>query len=145
LGATTIGSASRAPDEMNTRIMKLGRQEDSIFEPIVKKTFDYSLGVYYHREHWSCTRWRWETSITDRNNHRLHCQQYQLKWYHYFTTIRRDLQLIEKQLDDFRHWNSQTRLRIKFMILELSHRDKSLNVVIVKIMKVRPQDPSCMA
>jgi hypothetical protein len=33
----------------------------------------------------------------------------------------------------------------KLMILELRHHDKSLNVVVIKIMKVRPQDPSCMA
>jgi hypothetical protein len=31
------------------------------------------------------------------------------------------------------------------MILDLSHRDKRLNAMIIKIMKVRPQDPSCMA
>jgi hypothetical protein len=81
---------------MNTRIMKLEKWEDSMFEPILEKTFDYSLGGYYHREHWSCTRWRWKTLITDRNNHRLHCRQYQPKWYHYFTTIGIYLWLVEK-------------------------------------------------
>jgi hypothetical protein len=31
------------------------------------------------------------------------------------------------------------------MNLELSHHDKILNVVIIKIMKVRPQYQSCMS
>jgi hypothetical protein len=55
-GATPIESASRAPDEINTRITKLDRRDDSMFEPILEKTFDYSLGGYSHRERWSRTR-----------------------------------------------------------------------------------------
>jgi hypothetical protein len=38
-GATTIGSASRAPDGINTRITKMERRDDSMLEPILKKTF----------------------------------------------------------------------------------------------------------
>jgi hypothetical protein len=50
-GATTIGSARRAPDEIITKISSY-----SILEPILEKTFNYSLGGYFHWEHWSCTR-----------------------------------------------------------------------------------------
>jgi hypothetical protein len=50
-GATTLGSARRAPDEIITKISSY-----SILEPILEKTFNYSLGGYSHREHWSCTR-----------------------------------------------------------------------------------------
>jgi hypothetical protein len=49
-GVTPIGSAGRSPDKIKAR------SKDNIFEPILKKTFDYSLGGYSHREHWSSTR-----------------------------------------------------------------------------------------
>jgi hypothetical protein len=41
------------------------------------------------------------------------------------------------------YWNSQTRLR--HIILELRHRDKTWMPWLKYIMKVRPQDPSCVA
>jgi hypothetical protein len=59
-GATTIGSAERAPDDIiikNSKLKVTGGY--NILEPILEKIenfFDYSLGGYYHREHWSRTR-----------------------------------------------------------------------------------------
>jgi hypothetical protein len=63
-GATTIRSASRAPDKINTRPMKLGWQYTWAY---TRKTFDYSLGGYYHREHYRAP--------DDNRKHRLHCRQ----------------------------------------------------------------------
>jgi hypothetical protein len=53
-GATTIGSAERAPDEISNKTMASESMimENTIFEPILEtKKFDYSLGGYSHREH----------------------------------------------------------------------------------------------
>jgi hypothetical protein len=53
-GATTIGSAERAPDDIiikkNSKLKVTGGY--NILEPILEKRifFDYSLGGYYHRE-----------------------------------------------------------------------------------------------
>jgi hypothetical protein len=44
-GATPIRSASLAPDEINTRIMKLERQDDSMLEPILKKLSTIASGA----------------------------------------------------------------------------------------------------
>jgi hypothetical protein len=57
-GATIIGSAERAPDDI---IIKCFEREvtvrHNIFERILKKEFsDYSLGGYFHRERWARTR-----------------------------------------------------------------------------------------
>jgi uncharacterized protein Yka (UPF0111/DUF47 family) len=44
-GATTIGSAGRAPDRIIARIKKLERREDNIFEPILKKLSTIASGA----------------------------------------------------------------------------------------------------
>jgi hypothetical protein len=64
LGATTIRTADRAPDEINTRIMELRWQYAWAY---TRKTFDYSLGGYSHRERWSRTRWRINLRRTMKN------------------------------------------------------------------------------
>jgi hypothetical protein len=46
-------------------------------------------------------------------------------------------------LTNYIYWISQTRLRN--IILELRHRDKNWMSWLKYIMKVRPQDPSCVA
>jgi hypothetical protein len=50
-GATPIRIAGRAPEKIKARTKKVERREDKIFESILEKTFNYSLGVYSHREH----------------------------------------------------------------------------------------------
>jgi hypothetical protein len=107
---------------------------------LYSKTFNYSLGGYSHWEHWSCTRNidYWLEAIIDFivNNMNIHC----------FTPIGRNLQLVtEKQPENFGYWNSQTRLTINSWYSSRVVAIKSLNVVVAKIMKVRPQDLSCMA
>jgi hypothetical protein len=53
LGATPIGSAGRAPDEIEK---EEEREEKTVFLSLYSKIFDYSLGGYSHEEHWSCTQ-----------------------------------------------------------------------------------------
>jgi hypothetical protein len=54
-GATPIGSAGRAPDEIKASRRSL-KEEKAISLSLYSKNFDYSLRGYSHREHWSCTR-----------------------------------------------------------------------------------------
>jgi adenosyl cobinamide kinase/adenosyl cobinamide phosphate guanylyltransferase len=49
-----------------------------------------------------------------------------------------------RQLENFRHWDSQTRLMIKFWFSNRVVVVKCLNAMVTKIMKVRPQDLSCI-
>jgi hypothetical protein len=60
------------------------------------------------------------------------------------TLIGREFILVQiGQPEDFQIWNSQTRLQD--MILELRHRDETQMPWLKHIVKVRPQDPSCVA
>jgi hypothetical protein len=60
------------------------------------------------------------------------------------TPIGREFILVKiGQPEDFQSWNSQTRLQD--MILDLRHRDKTRMPWLKHIVKVRPQDPSCVA
>jgi hypothetical protein len=60
------------------------------------------------------------------------------------TPIGREFILVKVgQPEDFQSWNSQTRLR--HMILELRHRDKARMPWLQHIVKVKPQDLSCVA
>jgi hypothetical protein len=52
-------------------------------------------------------------------------------------------ELSKEQLKYFVHFNNQTRLR--HMILELRHHDKTRMSWLKYIVKVRPRDPSCVA
>jgi hypothetical protein len=64
-----------------------------------------------------------------------------------FSPIGRNLRLVKRKTTR-RFWvlEQPNKDHDKFMILKLCHCDKkSLNIVVAKIMKVRPQDPSCMA
>jgi hypothetical protein len=57
-GATTIGSAERAPNDIIIKSFDfVTKSRHNIFEPILEiKNFDYSLGGYSHRERWARTR-----------------------------------------------------------------------------------------
>jgi hypothetical protein len=97
--------------------------------------------------HQSCTRWRWKYWLHNRskisNSSEIigylmikstiysHREGFVTSW--------------RKQPKDFWYWNSQTRLTKKLWFSSHVDMIKILNVMVAKIMKLRPQDPSCMA
>jgi hypothetical protein len=102
-----------------------------------QKTFGYSLGGYSHREHWSCTRWQWTTLGNDQQYHRLLCRQQSstilLKNWHRLLpsgAIRNYWK--EEQLEDFAHFNSQTRLAREIYDSHTKSSRQSLNAVVIK-------------
>jgi hypothetical protein len=102
-----------------------------------RKTFDYSLGGYSHREHWSCTRWQWTMLVNDQKYHRLLCRQQ--SWTILSTNWHRLLPsgvihdyLKEEQLEDFPHFNSQTRLAREINNSQAKSSWQSLNAVVIK-------------
>jgi hypothetical protein len=102
-----------------------------------QKTFDYSLGGYSHREHWSCTRWQWATLDNDKKYHRLIGRQKSLtilstKWHRLLPSGAIRDYLKEKQLKDFAHFNSQTRLARKSNDSQAKSSRQSLNAVVIK-------------
>jgi hypothetical protein len=121
-GPTPIGIAGRTPDEIETR----RREKKTIFLSLYSKIFDYSLGGYSHREHWSCTRWRWNILTTYWVNHWLHCLKYQ----------RRNLLFHSHREGFVTNWRKTTQrfwvLKLpnkahdKLMTLKPHHHDKKL-------------------
>jgi hypothetical protein len=102
-----------------------------------RKTFDYSLRGYSHREHWSCTRWEWTTLVNDQKYHRLIWWQKSLtiwltKWLRLLPSGVTRNYLKEKQLEDFSHFNSQTRLARKINDSQAKSSRQSLNAVVIK-------------
>jgi hypothetical protein len=102
-----------------------------------RKTFDYSLEGYSHREHWSCTRWQCIMLVKDDKYHRLIGQQtsstiLSTKWHRLLPSgVIRDY-LKEKELEDFSHFNNQTRLARKINDSQAKSSRRSLNVVVIK-------------
>jgi hypothetical protein len=90
-------------------------------------------------------KWQWITSkenitsaidyIWSTKKLRLHCRQNEYR-------LLPSGELFFK-LDYLVYSNSQTRLR--YIILELRHRDKIRMTWLKHIVKVRPRDPSCVA
>jgi hypothetical protein len=125
---------------------------------LYSKKFDYSLGGYSHRERWSRTWWKWKTSTSTGGGKSLITYWSKLStslskaltWNintHSFNLIGRDLRIGQrKQLEDFGYWNSQTRLTMEVWFSSRVVAIKSLNAMVVKIVKVnlriRPAWPS---
>jgi hypothetical protein len=99
-----------------------------------KDFFDYSLGGYLHRERWARTRRcsimnKWRRTSFRKNNYYHREEDFYWSWL--------------SKPEYFVGWNSQTRLRR--IILELRHRDKTWRPWLKYITTVRPQDPSRVA
>jgi hypothetical protein len=73
LGATTIGSAGRALDDISEQSKQLrdNAKEKNILEPIPKKTFKYILGGYSHQERWARTQQNFIFKNDKRDERRL--------------------------------------------------------------------------
>jgi hypothetical protein len=118
-GATPIGSAVAHPVE------KSWQKEEELKSIIKNQLVD---------KWFRCNRLYFVS-----NELRLHCQQNK----HRLLPSGAIYESCKVQLGYFVYWNSQTRLQN--MILKLRHYDKTWMPWLKYIMKVRPQDPSCVA
>jgi hypothetical protein len=103
-GATTIGSVGAHPMILlsKTNSYEISQKEKVYLSLYPKKTFEYSLGGYSHRERWACTR---RNFILQRKEGKRKL----VKWNY---SHREGMHIIQGWATRrFQNWNSQTRLK----------------------------------